>query len=92
VHAIMAVDGGAAAARLAFVAGCRCVVEVMAARTLEEIAACRRHTAELLRGTGHDRAGENRITLLDKRAGSIRTLPRGVDELIMPPSDAVWRT
>ena len=67
VHAIVAVNGGAAAAGLSFVAGRRSVVEVMAARTLEEISACRGHVAQLLRGAGHDRAGENRITLLDER-------------------------
>jgi hypothetical protein len=67
VHAIVAVDGGAAAARLSFVAGRRRVVEVGAARTLEEIAARRCHVPQLLRGTGHDRAGENRTVLLDER-------------------------
>ena len=67
VHAIVAVDGGAAAARLAFVAGRRGVVEVVAARALQEIAAGRRHVAQLLRGAGHDRAGEHRIALLDQR-------------------------
>jgi hypothetical protein len=64
VHAIVAVDGGAAAARLAFVAGRRCVVEVVAAGALQEVAARRCHITELLRGAGHDRAGENRIALL----------------------------
>ena len=67
VHAIEAVDGGAAAARLAFVAGRRDVVEVGAARALQEVAAGRCHIAQLLRGAGHDRAGENRIALLDQR-------------------------
>src|SRR3984893_11133186 len=67
VHAIVAVDCRATAARLAFVAGRRYVVEVMAARTLQEVAARRCHVAELLRGTGHDRAGENRIALFDDR-------------------------
>ena len=67
VHAILAVDGGAAAARLAFVAGRRRIVEVVAARALQEIAARRCHVAQLLRGAGHDRAGENRIALLHQR-------------------------
>lgn len=64
VHAILAVDGGAAAARLALIAGRRCIVEVAAARALQEVAARRRHIAQLLRSAGHDRAGENRIALL----------------------------
>ena len=64
VHAIVAVDGGAAAARLAFVAGRLYVVEVVAARALQEVATRRCHVAQLLRGAGHDRAGENRIALL----------------------------
>src|SRR5262245_3524520 len=61
MYAIMAVDGGAAAGRLAFVAGRRCVVEVRAAGALQEIATRRCHITKLLRGSGHDRAGENRI-------------------------------
>ena len=52
VHAVEAVDGRAAAARLAFVAGRRGVVEVGTARALQEIAADRRHVAQLLRGAG----------------------------------------
>ena len=64
MHAILAGDGGAAAALLALVAGRRCVVEVAAARALQEVAARRRHIAQLLRSSGHDRAGENRIARL----------------------------
>ncbi len=67
VHSIVAVDGGAAAARLAFVAGCRRVVKVVAARALQQVATRRRHIAQLLRSTSHDRAGENRIALLHQR-------------------------
>src|SRR5262249_13657800 len=44
--------------------GRRCVVEVMAAGALHEVATRRCHITKLLRGAGHDRAGENRIALL----------------------------
>ena len=67
VTPIEALDGGATAARLALIAGRRRVVEVRASRALHEVAAGRRHIAELLGGAGHDRAGENRIVFLDER-------------------------
>ena len=67
VHAIVAADRRAAAARLSLVAGRRSVVKVVAAGTLQEITAGRGHIAQLLRGAGHNRAGENRITLGDQR-------------------------
>ena len=67
VHAVEAVDRRAAAARLAFVAGRRGVVEVIAARPLQEVAAGRRHVAQLLRSAREDRAREQRIALLDQR-------------------------
>ena len=54
-------------ARLAFVAGRRRVVEISAARALQEIAARRRHVAQLLRGAGQNGAGQHRIALLDQR-------------------------
>ena len=47
VHAVEAADRRAAAARLALVAGCGDVVEVGAPRALQEIAADRRHVAQL---------------------------------------------
>jgi hypothetical protein len=49
VHAIVAVNGGAAAAGLSFVAGGSCVVEVMAARTLEEISLLKPYCAAVAR-------------------------------------------
>ena len=67
VHAVEALDGGAAAAGLAFVAGRRGVIEIGAARALQEIAAGRRHVAQLLRRACQDRACEQRIALLDQR-------------------------
>src|SRR5205814_8081071 len=48
VHAIEAVDGGAAAARLAFVARRRRVVEIITARPREGIAAGGSYVAQLL--------------------------------------------
>ena len=67
IDAVDALDRRAAAAGLAFVAGRRGVIEIEAARALQEIAAGRRHVAQLLRGAGQDRAREQRIALLDQR-------------------------
>ena len=64
VHAVEAADGRAARAGLAFVAGRRNVVEVGAARALQEVAADRRHVAQLLRGAGQQRARQHRIAPL----------------------------
>ena len=58
---------GAAAARLALIAGRRGVVEVRAARALQEIAAGRGHVAQLRRSAGEDRARQQRIALGDQR-------------------------
>ena len=67
VHAVDAGDGRAAAARLALVAWRSRVVEIEAARSLQKIAAGRGHIAQLLRGSGEDRAGKQRIARLDVR-------------------------
>ena len=67
VHAVDAVDRRAAAAGLALVARRRGVIKIVAARPLQEIAAGRRHVAQLLRGAGEDRACQQRIALLDQR-------------------------
>ena len=67
MHAVDAGNRGAAAAGLAFVAGRRGVVEIIAARPLQQIAAGRRHIAQLRRRAGEDRARQQRITLLDRR-------------------------
>ena len=53
--------------RLAFVAGRRDVVEIGAARALQEIAAGGRHVAQLLRGAGQQRARQHRIAPLHQR-------------------------
>ena len=65
--AVDAADRRAAAARLALVAGRRRVIEIGAARPLQQIAAGGGHVAQLLRGAGEDGAGEQRIALLDQR-------------------------
>ncbi len=67
VHAVDAVDRRAAAAWLAFVARRARVVEVEAARSLQQVAAGRRHVAQLRRSAGEDGAGEQRIARLDLR-------------------------
>ena len=67
VDAIDPFDRRAAAAGLAFVAWRGGVIEIEAARALQEVAARRRHVAQLLRGAGQDRAGEHGIALLDQR-------------------------
>ena len=67
VHAVEPGDRGAAAAGLALVAGRRGVVEVIAAGALQQVAAGRGHVAQLRRGAGEDRAGQQRIALGDQR-------------------------
>src|SRR4051812_881486 len=66
VDPVDAVDGGAAAAGRAFVARCGDVVEIEAARALQEIAAGRGHVAQLLRRAGQNRARQEWIMLLNK--------------------------
>jgi hypothetical protein len=67
VATIEAADGRAAAAGLAFVARhCR-IVEIGATRPLQQVAAGRRHVAQLCRSAGKDRTGEQRVALLDQR-------------------------
>lgn len=48
---------GASAARLALVAWRAGVVEILAAGTLQQVAACAGHVAQLRRGAGEDRLG-----------------------------------
>ena len=66
VHPIEPGEGGATAARLALIARRRGVVEVIAARALQEIAAGRGHVAQLRRGAGKDRARQQRIARGDR--------------------------
>ena len=61
VHAVEAVDGRTPGARLTLVAGRGGVVEVIAARALQEVAAVGGHVAELRRCARQDRPGEERI-------------------------------
>ena len=58
---------GAAAAGLALVAGRRGVVEVGAARPLHQVAADRRHVAQLRRGAREDRLATAADSALDLR-------------------------
>ena len=67
VHAVESFARAATAARLAFIARHRGVVEILAARALQEIAAVRGHVAELPRGAGHDRLREQRIIAANQR-------------------------
>ena len=87
VDAVEAVDRVAALARAALVAARTfVVVEIGAAGALEEVAADRRHVADLRRGAGQDRAGQHRVALahgavLGDRACSSRAAP-----ISRPPS------
>src|SRR4029077_7370045 len=67
MHSVEAVDRRAATAQLALVAWRGRVVEVGAAGPLQEIAPGRGHVAQLLRGAGEDRAGEQGIARGDLR-------------------------
>ena len=67
VHAVDAVDRRAAAARRALVARCARIVEVQAARSLQQVAAGRGHVAQLRRRSRENGAGEQRIARLDPR-------------------------
>ena len=60
-HPVEAADGGTAAAWLAFVAGRRRIIEIGAAGALQQVAAGRRHIAQLLRGAGQDGARQQRV-------------------------------
>ena len=67
VHPVDPADRGTTAFRLALIARCACIVEIEAARSLQEIAARGRHIAQLLRGPGQNRAPEQRVAGLDPR-------------------------
>ena len=64
VHAVDPADRRTAAARLALIAGRGRIVEIQAARSLQEIAPGRGHVAQLRRGPGEDRAAEQWIARL----------------------------
>src|SRR3984893_17903244 len=67
VHSIDAVDRRAAAAGFALIAwGCG-VVEIKAARSLQQVASGRGHVAQLLRSSGENGAAQQRIARLDLR-------------------------
>jgi hypothetical protein len=61
VDAVVAVQGGAAGAGRALVAGVDGVAEVVAAGALHEVAADRRHVADLRAGAREERLGERRV-------------------------------
>src|ERR1700736_6082068 len=67
VDPVDAVDGGAAAAGFALVAGRRGVIKIEAARPLQQVAAGRGHIAQLLRGPGQDRTRQYWIAPFDQR-------------------------
>src|SRR5258707_15774282 len=67
VDPVDAVDGGAAAAGFALVAGRRAVIKIEAARPLQQVAAGRGHIAQLLRGAGQDRTRQYWIAPFDQR-------------------------
>ena len=80
VDAIDPFDRRAAAAGLTFVARRSRVIEVEAARALQQVAACRRHVAQLLRGASQDGAGQHGIALLDQRmVGEVGVRHEGAD-------------
>src|SRR5258708_21517809 len=65
--AIDPLDGRTAAARLTLVARGGRIVEIEAARSLQEIAPSGGHVSQLLRGPGEDRASQQWIARLDLR-------------------------
>jgi hypothetical protein len=67
MHPVEAIYSRAPAVWRAFVARSRNVVEIIAARSLHEIAASRGHIAQLLRGAGENGAAKQRIASLDER-------------------------
>ena len=89
VNAVEAVDGGTPGAWLAFVAGRRRVVEVVAPRALHQVAADRRHVAKLRRRPGEDRLRQQRIPA--HHAGVVGDVAVG-DERAQPQSAAVERS
>jgi hypothetical protein len=64
---VHAMDRRTAAAGRAFVARRRGVVEIPAARPLQQVAAGRGHVAQLLRSARQDRARQQRVAALDHR-------------------------
>ena len=75
VDAVLAFERGAARAGLALVAGGeRGVVKVMAARSLQEVAAHRGHVAQLRRGAGEERLGKQRIARTHERMACRRAV------------------
>src|SRR5438876_1605090 len=67
VHAVDATDRSATAPGRTFVAGRARIVEIEAARSLQQVAAGRCHVAQLRRGAGEDGARKQRIACLDLR-------------------------
>jgi hypothetical protein len=61
MDAVEAAERGASGAGLALVAGAGRLVEIEAARALQEIAAGRRLVAKLRRRAGEERLGQNRV-------------------------------
>src|SRR5690606_3705072 len=70
MDAVDAADGPAAAAGLAFVAGSGHIVEVVAARTLHDVAAECRRVAQLRTGPGEQGAREQGVAVSNTRVVS----------------------
>ena len=66
-HSVVTADGRASGARLAFIAGMRRVAEVWTASALQQIAAGRRHIAQLGRRPGEQCLRQHRVIALDNR-------------------------
>src|SRR5690606_31043907 len=67
VDTVEALPRRAAGTRLALVARRAGVVEVVAARALQQVAARTGHVAQLWRGAGQDGLGQQRVTLFYQR-------------------------
>src|ERR1700747_1319854 len=93
VHAVDPFDRGAAAARFALIARRGRIVEIEAARSLQEIAPGGGHVAQLLRGARENRAAEQWIAGLDARVIgeiAIRNKRAEPKPAVLRLSDLVW--
>jgi hypothetical protein len=80
VDAVEALERAAAASGLPFVARHGRVVEVLAPRALQQVAAIGRHVAQLARGAGEDGLCQQRILLPDERViGGVTVRREGPD-------------
>ena len=86
VHAVLAIDRRAAAAGIALVARReRQLAEVRAARALHQVAADRRHVAQLRRGAGEQRLRDDREALWRTSGCGATSLMRASAPMRIPP-------